>query len=352
MNINQRAYLPQSAYSNQYILAEIKPTSDFYQAFGGHSNCYETLQRLFFRLAEDAGLSHVYFIANDKLPVVRYYREYLCFQTERQMLIFYHPQFHEAQNAYFKHDYAAKKIRLLFLAAGEGIRANSADFHKRVQRLLTKFKAELPDSPIVLKVRDHQHLSYLLFSRDKGDRATFAHKLRALNARYERRHCHLPQPYREMNYVTATLPLSRQLKRTLQLQGHNYQALYDRLANTVFAACEQQQVLRCAIVANGKTPLVRHQHVDSTQSNSELQKVSFDPVSDAIQRECFIDAEHLAENIHLIMVAGEADEIDRGYARFMNRVTQALTDIAEALELRASHDDIVVRFYQHISYVS
>lgn len=351
MNASNRAYIPKKAHSNQYVLAELKPDDSFYQAYGGVEACYEKLSRLFFRLAEDAGLHNIHFIANDKLPVVRYHSEYFCFQTEKQMLFFYNPKYHEAQNLFVKPDYKARKIRLLFLATGEELRANSAEFHKQVHRLLKNFKAELPDAPIQFKIRDHQHLSYDLFSHAKGSKETYAYKLRSLYARYEKRNCDLPQPRQELNYVTVSLPLTRRLKQQLRLQGHDYGKMYERMQSLFFDACEQASISRCAFVANGKAPLIRNSKADVSESNAELQKISFDPATADAQQLSFWEADNLVETVNFIMVAGDNDHIERSYGRFVNRAHKALEKMAAELGLREAKDDMIVRFYQHISYL-
>lgn len=351
MNASQRAYIPTRAHSNQYVLAELKPDDAFYQAYANPQACYDKLSKLFFRLAEDAGLTNIHFIANDKLPVVRYHSEYLCFQTKKQMLFFYNPLFHEAQSSFIKPDYQARKIRLLFLATGEELRANSAEFHKKVHRMLKKFKAELPDLPLQLKVRDHQHLSYDLFSAAKGHKETYAYKLRSLYSRYEKRGCDLPEPRQELNYITVTLPLSRRLKQHLKLHDHDYGKMYEQIQTSFFNACEANDIKRCALVANGKAPLVRSSKVDVSESNAELQKISFDTDATSTQALKFWDADNLVESASFIMVAGDNDSAERSYGRFVNRAHSALESLSRDLGLRDSRDDMVVRFYQHISYL-
>lgn len=351
MNASHRAYIPTNAHSNQYVLAEFKPDDSFYQAYASPEACYEKLSKLFFRLAEDAGLSNIHFIANDKLPVVRFHSEYLCFQTDKQMLFFYNPRFHEAQNSFIKTGYQARKIRLLFLATGEELRANSAMFHKKVHRLIKQFKAELPDLPIQLKVRDHQHLSYDLFSAAKGHKETYAYKLRSLYARYEKRHCELPEPRQELNYITVNLPLSRRLKQNLKLHNHEYGELYERMQASFFKACEAHGLKRCAFIANSKAPIIRNSQADVSESNSELQKISFDPSASERQELNFWEPDNLVESVSFVIVAGHDDCSERGYGRFVNRAHHALEAMARDFGLRDTHDDLVVRFYQHISYL-
>lgn len=351
MSSKHRAYLPTNAHSNQYILAEIKPSDEFYQAFKSSDHCYDKLSRLFFRLAEDEQLTNVHFIANDKLPVVRFHTEALTFQTDKQILFFYNPNFHEAQNAFIKPDYKARKIRMLFLATGHELRANAATFHSRVRRFMTKFKAELPDIKLDVKVRDHQHLSYDLFAKSKGHKETYAYKLRALYPRYQARKCDMPEKHSEITYVTVTLPLTRRLKHNLKV-SHNTADLYQSLQDSFSNACKGKELNRLAMVANGKTPLVRNSQVDVSEENAELQKISFDPTAAAEpQLLSFWQPDNLVEVAHFIIVAGQEDKTELGYGHFVNRVEAALHSFAKNLALREEKDDVIVRFYQHISYI-
>lgn len=349
MSSAHRAYIPTNAHSNQYILAEIKTNDEFYQQFSSPEDCYAKLSQRFFRLAEDASLHNVHFIANDKLPVVRYHTEFLSFQTERQILFFYNPRYHEAQNQFLKNGHKARKIRLLFLATGTELRANSAEFHRKVQRVLQAFKADLPNIALDLKVRDHQHLSFDLFAADKNHRETYAYKLRSLPARYEKRQCHLPEHHGALTYVTTSIPLSRRIKFHLKLNDHQYSSLYTRIQQAFEKVCEEQGLDHVAFVANGKTPLIRSRKVDICESNQELQKISFDTSSPS-KPVIFWEEDKLVESLNFIFVASDDDNTQWGYGRFVNRIQSALTLLAKEIGVQPDNDDVIVRFYQHISY--
>lgn len=349
MSSAHRAYIPTNAHSNQYILAEIKTNDEFYQAFASVEDCYARLSQRFFRAAEDASLHNVHFIANDKLPVVRYHTEFLAFQTERQILFFYNPLYHEAQNQFIKPDHKARKIRLLFLATGTDLRANSAEFHKKVQRVLKTFKSDLPDVAVDFKVRDHQHLSFDLFAADKDHRETYAYKLRSLPARYEKRQCALPEQSGGLTYVTTSIPLSRRIKFHLKLTDHNYSALYSRIEQAFATVCSEQGLDHVAFVANGRSPLVRSRKVDISESNDELQKISFD-TSTPSKPVVFWEEDKLVESLNFIFVASDDDNTQWGYGRFVNHVQTALTRLAKEIGVQPECDDVTVRFYQHISY--
>ena len=67
-----------------------------------------------------------------------------------------------------------KKIRLLFLATGEDIRANAASFHHNVQRVINSLQEKLLSGQPPLKIRDHQHLTYDLFAKAKVTKKAMA----------------------------------------------------------------------------------------------------------------------------------------------------------------------------------
>ncbi|MDZ7903002.1 MAG: DUF3083 family protein [Rheinheimera sp.] len=68
-----KAYIPDTARDNQYILAELQVSEALLQHYTDQLSCYQQLSHQFFVLAQQAGLRNVHFIANDKLPVVRFH---------------------------------------------------------------------------------------------------------------------------------------------------------------------------------------------------------------------------------------------------------------------------------------
>ncbi|ALS98049.1 DUF3083 family protein [Lacimicrobium alkaliphilum] len=352
INSKHRVYIPTNAKSNQYILAEIKPDEAFYRHYQNPAECYQKLSQQFFALADEFGLHNVHMIANDKLPVVRYHHEAYCLQTEKQILFFYDPQYHEAQNLFTKPDYQARKIRLVFLATGTEIRAHAAEFHSKVSQLLESLKGLLPDPQLQVKIRDHQHLSYDLFASAKGQKETYGYKLRGLYPRYRARQCDMPENHSAISYVTVNLPLTRQLKqRYLKPGDTDFSPLYEALEKAFLQASEDKNLFRLALVANGLTPLVRNSQVDQSQHNTELQKISFDTAHDKHQFSRHWQADNLVETAHFIIVAGDEDNTESGYGHFMNRVEAALNNLAKTLQLDPMRNEMIVRFHQHISYM-
>ncbi len=347
----QKVYIPKEARTNQYITAEIKVTDELLNQYPDYQSCYQTLSRLIFNLAEQHDLRNVHVITNDKLPVVRYHTEAYCFQTTEQILFFYNPAYHEAQNLFSQENYRARKLRIVFLATGDDIRSNSASFHIKVRELLTELMPLMPISDLKVKVRDHQHLSYDLFAKAKGYKETYGYKLRAIGPRYKARKCALPENVSSLTYVTVSLPLSRKLKQgLLPDSATDFTPLYQHLEDCFLKAAANRQLTRLAMIANGLTPLVRNSKFEKLDSKAEVQMIGFDPNATEQQVIRRWDADNLVEAAHFTIVAGTKDCDDSGFGRFMNNVETALKAFAADIGVDPEREDLIVRFHQHISY--
>ncbi|MDX3774383.1 DUF3083 family protein [Chromatiaceae bacterium AAb-1] len=346
-----RVYISASAKANQYILAEIRVTDELLSHYPDYESCFRPLSRKVFELADKLDLRNVHVITNDKLPVVRFSEEAYRFQTPEQILFFYNPEYHGAQDSLYKLNYRPRKIRLLFLATDTEIRANSAKFHEKVLNLLQELLPLLPVTDLQVKVRDHQHLSYDLFARDKGKKETYGYKLRALHQRYKTRGVEIPDDHSALTYAKVSLPLSRKLRKQILPDGANdYSPLYQWLEEQFKKSAAARKVTRLALLANNLTPIVRNSRYDKLESTEELQMIGFDPTSEEQQFISHWEAENLAESVNLILVAGRNDRNDIGYARFMNQVEEVLKQFAQAIGLEPAKEDMIVRFHQHISY--
>jgi hypothetical protein len=347
-----KVYIPDTAKDSQYMLAEFQLSQAFFACFPDESSCYRQLSQLFFKLTDAAGLNNVHFIANDKTPVVRFHTEAFCFQTADQMLFFYNPAYHEAQHCWSNSHYRARKISLLCLATGDEIRNKAAEFHARVRQVMLDFQALLPQPDITLKIRDHQHLSYDLFARAKGCDSSFGYKLRSLPTRYLARGTAIPADHHTMSYAAVSLPLCRELKQRLLPEGEgNYAALYQNLEQHFVSCATAQHLTRLAMIADGSTPLVRNRQLDKPKQSPELTMLSFDTTSPQAQVFSQWHADQLVDTAHLLLVAGQDDNTEFGYGRFMNQVEQSLRTLAQQLELNKEKQDFTVRFHQHLSYL-
>lgn len=347
----QKVYIPKDVRANQYITAEIKVTDALLAHYPDYKTCYQSLSRAIFSLADQEELYNLHVITNDKLPVVRYHTEAYCFPTAEQIIFFYNPAYHESQTLHTKDDYRARKIRIVFLATGDEIRSKSANFHIKVQSFLAKLMPQLPEQELTIKVRDHQHISYDLFAKAKGNKETYGYKLRSISHRYKARECPLPEDHGSLCYVTVKLPLSRKLKQAILPEHTNdFTPLYQKLEDAFVQAASAKKLNRIAMVANGLTPLVRNSKFDQVDGTDEVQMLGFDP---NIEEQQFIrhwDGNKLVEMVSFTIAAGTKDIKDGGFGRYLNRVEEALKSFTAELPIDKSRDDLIVRFHQHISY--
>lgn len=349
---SNRVYIPATARNNQYILAEFKPEADFFEHFDNLKSCYERIARQLFSLCDEFQLHNVHLIANDKLPIVRYHEESHCLQTSKQILFFYNPQYHEAHKTYFHENIQAKKIRLLFLATGEDIRANAALFHNKVTNTLNALKQVLTFKNITFKVRDHQHLTYDLFAKEKGNKESYGYKLRSLYPRYQARNCCLPVEHSEMTYATFNLPITRALKTEYQhlLLADDNAQFYRKIEDLFLSACSQKNLTHVGFVADGRLPIIRNSRTDKSDRNCELQKLSFNVDSQKQQVKSIWQKETLVDTMHFVVVANATDKKDVGYGKFMNQLESMVRIFCETLAISPHKQDVNIRFFQHISY--
>ncbi|MCL1129638.1 DUF3083 family protein [Shewanella sairae] len=347
----QKVYIPKDVRSNQYISAEIIVTDELLAHYPDYKTCYQTLSRTIFNLGEQQEIYNLHVITNDKLPVVRFHTEAYSFPTAEQIIFFYNPEYHEAQTLHSKDDYRARKIRIVFLATGEDIRSNSANFHIKVQSFLAKLMPLLPEKQLRVKVRDHQHLSYDLFAKAKGNKESYGYKLRSISNRYQARECPLPEGHGSLCYVTVKLPLSRKLKNALlPADTNDFTPLYQKLEEGFVEATAGKQLKHIAMVANGLTPLVRNSKFDQVDGTDEVQMLGFDP---NVEQQQFIrhwDGDRLVETVSFTIAAETKDSKEGGLGRYLNRVEEALKSFTAGLEFDKSREDLIVRFHQHISY--
>jgi hypothetical protein len=119
----EHVYLPADARDNQYILAEIPLTDKLLDLVGAdvdetskkpYQKFYQALSHQVFNIVETHDLTHVNFVANNRLVRVRYSGEQQVLHTEQQSFFFYCPEHNSTFKGYFDGAIRANKIKLLF----------------------------------------------------------------------------------------------------------------------------------------------------------------------------------------------------------------------------------------------
>ncbi|NQZ09129.1 MAG: DUF3083 family protein [Algicola sp.] len=368
-NLANKVYLPNNARYNQYLLAEFKITDQLLAQFASNSGnnhadtakpyqaFYQALSERFFQASESAGIENVHFIANDKLPRVRFSEELRCWESAQQLMVFYNPAYHESYKSHFDGSKWAKKVSLLFLASGDDIRTNAADFHQKVSKMLVPFLSELGVTVGDVRLRDHQHLTYGLFARSKGVEGTHAHTLRLIKNRYQASGVNLPEQNDTMSYVVASLPITRRMlnlasinKNMDRTSDKPYLPLYEFLNEAFVAAAGAHKLQNGAFIANGATPIIRNSGTKPEKLDNELIKLGYDPLQPRNKLVAHWNDDELVDYAQLVFSATAKNVEANGHGKFMESVDKCLRQMAKTLNLNPERDEITVRFHQHLAY--
>ncbi|WP_448551587.1 DUF3083 family protein [Thalassotalea montiporae] len=357
----QKAYIPVNARDNHYLLAEFPLTDRLIEALqtqpskveGEYESVYQTLSAKLFELSQHYEITNALFIANDKLARVRYSQEMHQWQTNQQILFYYNPSYHQLQKSFYDASYRAEKITLLFLAIGSDIRINAASFHAKVSQLLLEFEATLNLGSLNFRLRDHQHLTYDLFEKQKSGADSKAHKLRTINVRYASQSVELPASQRQMTYATINIPVKSDLVNLADIDPSSddpYNPFYTLITDAFSNAAQRFNLNNGALIANGLIPIVRCNEHETVSRVGELQMLGYNPELSPCGLMSKWDARHLVDHIQLVFVATKDNQTDLAHARFLNQIEMAVKQMAQTLAFDPKHDEVTVRFHQHIAY--
>ena len=357
-----KAYIPANARDNQYILAEFSLTDQLLLQLPSHLGntsiknyyaCYQALADLLFTLSNDHGIKNSLLVANDKLVRVRYSQEMHQWQTKQQIIFYYDPNQHVLQNSFFDASVRAKKITLVFLASGTDIRVGAASFHQRVRSLLENFTQQIKLPLSSVRMRDHQHLTYDIFAKNKGCNTSQAHKFRPITQRYASQNVTLPNNISSITYAIVNLTVDHRISQLVDIDAASidrYNPLYTYLTDTFSLIAKRFNLNNGALIANGLVPIVRHSLHDLVSKVGELQMLGYNPK----QSPCGIvsqwNANDLVDNVQLIFVANWVNGQEQSYAKFVNQIEQAMRLLATELEIPSEKDQLILRFHQHVAY--
>ena len=361
-NAQHKVYIPSAARENQYLLAKIAVTDELLAKFADiidntldkpYEKFYQKLSNTFFKINDDIGIESSQFIANDKFPRIRFSPEKMTPQTDQQILFLYNPKYHYSQNSYFDGAKRAKKITLAFLANGEDIRLNAAKFHLKVQQAITALAKELGLNKADMRICDHQHLTYDLFAKDKGQEGTQPHKFRSMSNRYLADNLTIPANTDALTYAIVDLPINRRIKQLVTIDENAidpYTPLYNFIADALINSAKKHNLNNGAVIANGLIPIVRRSDDEIVIAHGELQMLGYNPQHTSCGYTCKWSADKLVDTVQLIFVASVQNETSQGYGKFLNQIEQTLHSFADKLSLVHDKEEMIVRFHQHIGF--
>lgn len=357
-----KAFIPSSARENQYLLAKFSVTDELIAKFSDPSekysdqpylSFYKNLSKLFFDINEELNIESGQFVGNDKLTRVRFSPEKITVQTRQQILFLHHPCYHQSGHAYFNVSRRAKKITLVFLSNGTDIRHDSAKFHKKVLKAVSMFADKAGIEKEQFRVCDHQHLTYDLFSKEKGDDGFQVHKLRPLSKRYASDDVILPENDSALTYAVADIRFNRRIKKLVdkkELDSENFNALYSLISDVFMSSAKQNNLNNGAVIANGLAPIVRKTDDKIVSVNGELINLGFNPESESSGFSCQWDSEKLVEKMQFVFVATKEDVTSHGYGKFLNQVQDTLESVAKKLDFIKDKEQIILRVNQHVGF--
>lgn len=356
-----KTLIPNNARENQYIQVKFPLTDELLQRFTPeepnnsqpYNAFYQAIAATFFEVCQQFELKNCQFIANDKLARIRYSQEMHQWQTNQQILFYYNPSSHELNKTFFDGNVKAKQITLLFLASGLDIRLNAALAHAKVVKVIEEFAKQLAIDTEVMRIRDHQHITYDIFARAKGNDNTKTHQLRPIPVRYKEQNFPIMHQTSEMNYAVVKIPVTNHLLNIVELDASSrdlYNPLYIFIADAFTQAAKRYNLNNGALIANGLVPIIRYSEFDESSVNGELQLLGYNPEQNPCGLLSKWNAAELVDDVQLVFVATNENKTAYGYGKFLNQVEQALKLIATELELSPAKDEITMRFHQHVAY--
>ena len=225
---SEKVYVPKDARDNQYVIAEMALTDELLELVVGkvdltadkpYQKFYQTLAKTAFDVVEEFNIAHANFIANSRLVRVRHSDEQQVLHTPQQTFFFYSPLHNSTFKGYYDGAHRSNKVKFLFLATGDDLRVNSGAFHKKVHNAVKEISKRIGLAEGALKLRDHQHLTYDLFAKEKGRKETIPHTFREISARYNQQGHPIEGDHTTITYAIVNIPMARRLLKGVDIDG-------------------------------------------------------------------------------------------------------------------------------------
>lgn len=355
-----KVYVPKDARDNQYVIAEMPLTDELLNLVVGdvdlsaekpYQKFYQTLAKLAFDVVEEYDIAHANFVANSRLVRVRYSQEQQVLHTPQQSFFFYSPDHNSTFKGYYDGAHRSNKIKFLFLATGDELRVNSGEFHDKVYKAVTEISKRIGLKAGDLKMRDHQHLTYDLFAKEKGKKETITHTFREISARYLQQGHEIQGDHTFVTYGIVSIPMSRRLLKNVELDYSEHDIfapIYNRIADALKMSAEKHGLSHVAMIANGNTVIARYDETESTVLNGEIISLGFNPKNEKSDIVCKFESDKLVDTVRLVFFATEYDETHKTYGKFVNQITQAVNTIAGELDWNKERDYMLMRLHQQV----
>lgn len=357
-----KVYIPSNARENQYLLAKFELPDALLAKFAEqvdsgsehpYHDFYQTLANMFFDVCDKHGIESGQFVANDKFIRVRYSPEKITAQTDQQIIFLYNPRYHSGNKAYINGKKRVRKLKLLFLANGEEIRHNSASFHAQVEKAVAEYSQLLELDAGSIRLCDHQHLTYDLFAKEKGDEGIQAHKLRSIEHRFKAHDVILQGEFDQQTYAVVDMPLTKRIQSLFDIDKEAqcpYEDLYTSLEKQFIECAKQNGIDQGIMIANGLVPVVRSKRDTVISENGELQTIDFNENAPDNSFSAHYSRRRLVDSVQFVFVAAKNDMSSYGYGKFLNQVHSAMRSFANKLNYQHKAETLSVRLHQHVGF--
>jgi len=357
-----KVYVPKVvSRDNHYLIAEMPLTDKLIELVVGkidtsvakpYQKFYQALGRLALGVVEECDIPHANFVANNRLVRVRHNDEQQVLHTEKQSFFFYSPLHNSTFKGYFDADVRSNKIKFLFLATGSNLREDAAEFHEKVINAVELISERIGLEKDELKVRDHQHLTYDIFAREKGNKESITHTFREISARYLHQGYPVPETASAITYAVVSMPMTRRLLKDTEIDYDGekpFEQLYTKIASAFTQSAEKHDLKHATMIANGLSPIVRFGQKEKAVVNGDIIALGFCPKDeDSADITATWEGDKLVDTIQFIFCATDADETHNSYGKFVNTVTQAMYTMADDLNWNKERDFMLMRLNQQL----
>jgi len=357
---SEKVYVPANARDNHYVIAEMPLTDELIDLVGEvvdlsteqpYQKFYQKLAKMAFDVVEDGNIEHANFVANNRLVRVRNSDEQQVLHTDKQSFFFYSPMHNSTFKGYFDGAVRSNKVKFLFLATGENLRENAAGFHQKVLKAVSVLSQKIGLKTGALKVRDHQHITYDIFAREKGNKESISHTFREISTRYQHQNVVVDDNSTAVTYAVVSVPMTRRLLKGTEIDYDSnkpFEQLYTKISQAFTLANKKHQLSHAAMIANGLAPIVRFDENAATTVNGDIISLGYNPRHESRDISSQWQGGKLVDTIRLVFFATDFDETHKTYGKFVNQVTQAVATIADELNWKKDHDYMLMRFNQQL----
>jgi hypothetical protein len=355
-----KVYVPRDSRDNHYLIAEMPLTDQLLELVVGkidesaeqpYQKFYQKLAQLAFEVVEECNIPHANFVANERLVRVRHSEEQQVLHTDKQSFFFYSPNHNSTFKGYYDGAVRSNKIKFLFLATGANLRENAAEFHQKVIAAVQLISKKIGLEPSSFKVRDHQHLTYDLFAREKNNKESISHTFREISARYLNQGFPVAENSSAVTYAVVSMPMTRTLLKGTVIDNElskPFEELYKEIALAFTNATTKHQLNHATMISNGLSPIVRFDEEEKTIINGDIISLGYNPQNKEGDVSCNWEGEKLVDTVQFVFCATDFDETHKTYGKFVNLVTQAIYSMADELNWKKERDYMLMRLNQQL----